>query len=152
MLSSSCTECSPTFLSSLIYLFILGCSKFLLNRSSILPFEETFWVFYCRMCVTKLWLEENVSRKLISLCPCFSLYRAQRRISWLQLATCRSDCWRWFWVWNCGLACASFQCLEMYTGNKHEFDILDISNISDIGYVVDTTYSCGNIWKRMQFS
>lgn len=40
----------------------------------------------------------------------------------------------------------------MYAENIHELDILDILEISNIGHVVDITYSYGTIWKRMQFS
>lgn len=36
----------------------------------------------------------------------------------------------------------------MYTENKHELDTLDVSNVSNTGYVVDTTYSYGTIQKK----
>lgn len=39
-------------------------------------------------------------------------------------------------------------CLKMYTENKHELDTLDVSNVSNTGYVVDTTYSYGTIQKK----
>lgn len=106
-LSPSCAESSPTF-NPVWFICLSLVVQHSFSRSSVLPCEETFWLFDCRMCVTKLWLEEKVSSKLILFCPCFSLHWAPRHISWLQVATCSSDCWHWFWVWNCGFASASY--------------------------------------------
>lgn len=128
-------------LSSLSCLFILGCSTFLLIRSSIFPFEGPFCLLHkYRICVRNLWLEDKVLCKLKSLCLCFSLYWALTYIFWLVLAKCSSDGWYWFWVWIVFLSVPIVQCIEVYTEKKHEYDIVDI------------TYSCGKIVEQTQLT